>query len=225
LDLARVSAAAAEIGDAVLPLAADVRSPEQMARAVNECVARFGGLDTLVVSAGVFHVGAIESVTEEEWDQTLDVNLKGAFVTIQAAAAPLRASKRGRIVTIGSDCGRRGFPMQAPYCASKFGLQGLTESVAAEFAPAQATANIICPVGVPTTGMGEQVLGWKVERGGRSREEIMLETAKTTALGRNATEIDVADAAMFFISEHASFLTGVSLDVDGGARLTGVPGA
>jgi NAD(P)-dependent dehydrogenase (short-subunit alcohol dehydrogenase family) len=219
-----VRTAAAEIGGSVSAVAADVCSTVQMRGAVEQCVEQFGGLDTLVISAGVFHVGAIESITEAQWDRTIDVNLKGAFVTIQAALSPLRASGRGRIVTIASDCGRRGFPMQAPYCASKFGLVGLTESVAAELASANVTANCICPVGVPGTGMGRQVLDWKESHTGRTREEIVQAAAQTNALGRNATEADVADAAMFLISEHASFLTGVSLDVDGGARLRGVPG-
>jgi NAD(P)-dependent dehydrogenase (short-subunit alcohol dehydrogenase family) len=128
-------------------------------------------------------------------------------------------------VTIGSDCGRVGFPGQIPYVASKFGLIGLTESVAAELAPAGVNANCVCPVGCPTTEMGRQVLGWKTERTGLTAERIMEATAATNPLGRNATEDDVADAVLFLLSDHAGFLTGVTLDVDGGARLGSVPGA
>ncbi|MFC5745783.1 SDR family NAD(P)-dependent oxidoreductase [Actinomadura rugatobispora] len=215
---------AGELGDRALGVTADVRSPEEMARAVRTTVERFGGLDTLVVSAGVFHIGSLESTTEQDWDRTLGVNLKGAFITVQAAAAPLRSSGRGRIVTIGSDCGRRGFARQVPYTASKFGLIGLTESVAAELAPDGVTANCVCPVGVPTTGMGQEVLDWKVRQAGETPEAIMKATARTNPLGRNASEDDVADAVLFLLSEQAGFLTGVTLDVDGGAHLGTVPG-
>ncbi|HST42319.1 MAG TPA: SDR family oxidoreductase, partial [Conexibacter sp.] len=189
-----------------------------------QTVAAFGRLDTLVVSAGVFHIGALETVTEQQWDRTLDVNVKGAFLSAQAAAPHLRASGRGRIVTIGSDCSRRGFPEQAPYVASKFALAGLTESLAAELAADGVTANCVCPVGVPTTGMGQEVLDWKEQRVGAPREQIAVAAARTNPLGRNATEADVADAVLFLISEQASFLTGLTLDVDGGARLGTVPG-
>ncbi|GAA2437830.1 SDR family NAD(P)-dependent oxidoreductase [Actinomadura vinacea] len=225
VDADSARAVAGELGDRALGLTADVRSAGAMARAVRKTEETFGGLDTLVVSAGVFHIGSLESITEQEWDRTLGVNLKGAFLTVQAAAAPLRVSGRGRIVTIGSDCGRRGFPRQVPYVASKFGLIGLTESVAAELAPDGVTANCVCPVGVPTTGMGREVLDWKVRQAGESAEAIMKATARTNPLGRNAGADDVADAVLFFLSEQAGFLTGVTLDVDGGAHLGTVPGA
>ncbi|WP_433462063.1 SDR family NAD(P)-dependent oxidoreductase [Spirillospora sp. CA-128828] len=215
---------AGELGDRALAVGADVRSPDDMARAVHETGEAFGGLDTLVVSAGVFHIGSLESTGELDWDRTLDVNLKGAFLAVRAAAGPLRSSGRGRIVTIGSDCGRRGFARQVPYTASKFGLIGLTESVAAELAPDGVTANCVCPVGVPTTGMGQEVLDWKVRRAGATPEEVMRATAATNPLGRNASEDDVADAVLFLLSEQAGFLTGVTLDVDGGASLGAVPG-
>jgi NAD(P)-dependent dehydrogenase (short-subunit alcohol dehydrogenase family) len=183
-----------------------------------------GGLDTLVVSAGVIHVGALGEVTESDWDRTLDINLKGAFLAIQAAAPSLVASERGRILAISSDAGHRGFPGIAAYCASKFGLIGLIESVAVELASTGVTANVLCPVGAPTTGMGQQVLEWKMRATGRSAEEIIAAAARTNPVGRNATEADVVAAAVFLISDEASFLTGVALDVDGGAHLGFLPG-
>jgi NAD(P)-dependent dehydrogenase (short-subunit alcohol dehydrogenase family) len=111
------------------------------------------------------------------------------------------------------------------YTASKFGLIGLIESLAVELAADQVTANCVCPVGCPTTGMGRDVLDWKTSHTRSSAEEIVATTARMNPLGRNATETDVADAVMFLISEQASFLTGVSLDVDGGAHLGVMPGA
>jgi NAD(P)-dependent dehydrogenase (short-subunit alcohol dehydrogenase family) len=208
----------------VAAIQADVRSTDQVSAAVDEAVRILGALDTLVISAGVFHIKPLEEVTEEDWDSTLDINLKGAFLVSQAAAPHIARSGRGRIVTISSDCGRRGFARQTAYCASKFGLIGLTESLAAELAASHTTVNCICPVGCPTTPMGQRVLDWKVAHVGASPEEITAAAASTNLLGRNSTESDIADAVLFFVSEHASFLTGVSLDVDGGARLGVIPG-
>ena len=216
--------AAAELGSNAIGIGADVRKPSEVAAAVAEAAESFGGLDTLVVSAGVFHMGTLESVTEEEWDRTLDVNLKGAFLATQAAMPRLRESGRGRVVTISSDAGRRGFGELAPYTASKFGLIGLMESVAAEVAGDQVTVNCVCPVGCPTTGMGQEVLAEKISRTGDSPDRILAKAALTNPLGRNVLETDVSDAVLFFVSEHASFLTGVALDIDGGASLGSVPG-
>jgi NAD(P)-dependent dehydrogenase (short-subunit alcohol dehydrogenase family) len=224
INAAEAERVASELGSNVLGLGADVRSPEQTQAAVDAAAGEFGGLDTVVVSAGVFHMRGLEDTTEEEWDRTLDVNLKGAFLTARASSPHLRASGRGRLVMVSSDAGKRGFSMIAPYTASKFGMIGLAESVAAELAAENVTVNCVCPVGCPTTGMGQQVLEEKIARVGRSAEEIKAAAALTNPIGRNATEADVADAVIFFCSEHASFLTGVALDVDGGASLGSVPG-
>ncbi|MDW5594106.1 SDR family NAD(P)-dependent oxidoreductase [Conexibacter stalactiti] len=224
VDPQRIDVAVAELGETAIGIAADVRSLAQMHDAVERCRAAFGGLDTVVVSAGVFHMGPLDGISEADWDRVLDVNLKGAFTTARAAMPDLRASGRGRMVTIGSDGGRRGYPLQLPYTASKFGLIGLTESLAAEFAGEGVTVNCVCPVGCPTTGMGQEVLARKVARGERTADEVIGAAALTNPVGRNATEADVAASALFLISDEASFLTGIALDVDGGAHLGAVPG-
>ncbi len=224
IDQTRAEQAAAGLGENAIGLAADVRSPAAVRTAVDRCLDAFGGLDTVVMSAGVFHMGPLLSISEEDWDRVLDVNLKGCFTVAQAAMPALVRSGRGRIVTIGSDGGRRGYPLQLAYTASKFGLIGLTESIAAEFAKDNVTANCVCPVGCPSTGMGQQVLERKLAGGTRTADDVIAAAAATNPLRRNATEKDVADATLFFISEAASFLTGVSLDVDGGASLGVVPG-
>jgi NAD(P)-dependent dehydrogenase (short-subunit alcohol dehydrogenase family) len=219
-----LDAAAGAIGEAATAHVCDVRDRSAVRRTVAEAVAVMGGLDTVIISAGVIRFRPLDEVTEDDWDLTLDVNLKGAFLTIQAAAPHLVASGRGRIVAISSDAGRRGVPTITAYCASKFGLIGLVESVAAELARSGVTANVLCPVGAPSTGMGQQVLAWKVRTTGRTAEEIMAGAAAANPVGRNATEADVVAATRFLVSDQASFLTGVSLDVDGGARLGFLPG-
>lgn len=222
-----LEAAASELGHAVLSIRADVRSPQEVSGAVERAASAFGGLDTLVVSAGVIHIKPLAEVSEADWDLTLDVNLKGAFLAMQAAAPHLVAAGpgRGRVVAISSDAGKRGFAWIAAYSASKFGLVGLVESVAVELAENGVTVNAVCPVGAPDTGMGRQVLDWKVRHTGKPAAEVAGAAARTNPIGRNATAADVAAAACFLMSDEAAFLTGLAIDVDGGAHLGFLPGA
>jgi NAD(P)-dependent dehydrogenase (short-subunit alcohol dehydrogenase family) len=143
----------------------------------------------------------------------------------QAAAPALRASGQGRIVAIASDAGRRGYPWIQAYCASKFGLVGLCESLAVELASEKVTVNCVCPGACPTTGMGQGLTRWKVDLTGKSEEEILEAIAQSHPLGRYATEDDITRAVLYFLSEDASFLTGVALDVDGGEHLGFLPAA
>jgi NAD(P)-dependent dehydrogenase (short-subunit alcohol dehydrogenase family) len=226
LDVAsdRLKSARKALGEDVLGLVADVRDPAAVESAVADCAAAFGSLDTLVYSAGVIYIKPLDEVTEDDWDRVLDVNLKGAFLCAQAAAPALSASGRGRIVLIGSDASRRGVSALHAYSASKFGIAGLTESLAAELAPARVTVNCVCPVGCPTTEMGKTVLKWKVETSQTSPEAIVARAASLNPVGRNATEADIAHAVLHLIGESAAFITGVALDVDGGAHLGIMPG-
>jgi NAD(P)-dependent dehydrogenase (short-subunit alcohol dehydrogenase family) len=216
--------AAEKVGPGTVTIRADVRSAREVQSGMSQAIDKLGGLDTLIVSAGVIHVKRLAEVTEEDWDRVIDVNLKGAFLCCQAAAPALRASGRGRVVTIGSDAGRRGVARLHAYCASKFGLVGLTESLASELAP-EVTVNCVCPVGVPSTGMGQQMLSWKVHHTGKGADQVLSGIARSLPLGRISTVAEVANTVLFFVSEASSFVTGVSLDVDGGAHLNVIPGA
>ena len=213
-------------GDDVLPLKLDVTSPVSVRAAVAACRKTFGGLDTLINSAGVIHFAPLAEIREEDWDRVVDVDLKGPFLCSQAAAPLLCESGcRGRIVNIGSDAAKIGCPMLLSYCAAKFGVVGLTKALAAELAPYEVTVNCVCPVGVSTTGMGQAVLDWKIGATGQETDEILEETAAGIPLKRNATVADVVNAVIFFLSDESSFLTGVALDVDGGLLSTmSIPG-
>jgi len=213
-----------ELGSNSISIAADVRNQAELISAVERANKEFKGLDTLVISAGVIHIKPMNEVSEADWDLTLDVNLKGAFFAIQAASKYLVDSGRGRIVAISSDAGKRGYSQIQAYCASKFGLIGLIESCAMELASSQVTVNCVCPVGVPTTGMGQKVANWKSQAGNLTVDQVKSAAALAFPLGRNPTEADVTKTITFFISNEAAFLTGCALDVDGGAHLGYMPG-
>jgi NAD(P)-dependent dehydrogenase (short-subunit alcohol dehydrogenase family) len=223
-DYQKLAAAAASMGERTITIRADVSCAGEIRAAVERATKEFGGLDTIVASAAVVHFKSLADVTEEDWDKTLDVNLKGVFLCCQAAAPALIVSGRGRIVTISSAAGRRGYSGIQAYCASKFGLVGLTESLACELAP-KVTVNCVCPGGGPIgSAMGQQTLEWKIGQTGKTVDEIRRDVARGIPLGRPPTEEDVAEAVLFFVSESASFLTGVTMDVDGGLRFGGLPG-
>lgn len=189
--------ASKELGSNSLAITADVRNQAELISAVERVNTEFEGLDTLVISAGVIHVKPMGEVNESDWDLTLDVNLKGAFFAIQSASKYLVASGRGRIVAISSDAGRRGYAQIQAYCASKFGLIGLIESCAIELASAQVTVNCVCPVGVPTTGMGQQIARWKSQAANITIDQIISTTASAFPLGRNPSEADVTKSIAF----------------------------
>jgi meso-butanediol dehydrogenase / (S,S)-butanediol dehydrogenase / diacetyl reductase len=210
----------------VLPVQLDVTSADAVQSAMESCKAAFGQLDTLVNSAGVIHIAPLAEIREQDWDRVIDVDLKGVFLCCQAAAPLLCASGKGRIVNIGSDASKLGCGMIVSYCAAKFGVVGLTKALAAELAPHQVTVNCVCPVGVSSTGMGQDVLSWKIQKVGASPQEILAATAAGIPLQRNATAADIVNAVMFFLAESSNFLTGVALDVDGGLLSTmPMPGA
>jgi NAD(P)-dependent dehydrogenase (short-subunit alcohol dehydrogenase family) len=208
----------------LMPLRLDVTDARAVAEGVRWAKQELGGLDTLIICAGVIHVKPLEEVGESDWDRTLDVNLKGAFLLSQAAAPALRHSGRGRIVAIASDAARRGYPWIQAYCASKFGLIGLCESLAAELAQDRVTVNCVLPGACPTTGMGQGLVALKAETTGKSEEEVLASIAATFPLGRHVHESDVVASILYLVSDEAEFLTGVSLDVDGGGRLGLLPG-
>jgi len=204
----------------VLSLEVDVTSINSVRAALESCQTTFGKLDTLINSAGIIRLSSLANISEKEWDQVIDVDLKGVFLCCQAAAPFLCESGRGRIVNIGSDASKLGCGMIVSYCAAKFGVVGLTKALAAELARHKVTVNCVCPVGVSSTAMGQEVLNWKIRSSGAKPEEILASTAASIPLQRNPTSDDIVNAVMFFLSDKSSFLTGSVLDVDGGMLST-----
>jgi 3-oxoacyl-[acyl-carrier protein] reductase len=150
-DLAAVSASGSKHpGAAVLAVPADVAKADDVARLIDQAMARFGRIDLLVNNAGTYREGDIDELTEAEWDEVQAVNLKGAFLCTRAVLPIMKRQRLGYIVNIASIAGKTGFGGASAYCASKFGMVGLTESLLEEGVPHNIRATAICPGYVAT---------------------------------------------------------------------------
>ncbi|MEX2609770.1 MAG: 3-oxoacyl-ACP reductase FabG [Gemmatimonadota bacterium] len=206
-DGARAAAVAAEVtraGRRALPLEADVRDLERARDVVAEAVATLGGLHSLVCAAGVVRDRVSWKMAETEWDEVLDVNLKGCFAYARAALPALRAGGGGRIVNIASINGLRGKFGQANYAASKAGMIGLTKSLAREAGAFGVTVNAVAP-GLVRTELTRALPA-----------EVLRAAAAEAVLTRPTEPEDVANAVLFLCSDLASQVTGEVIRVDGG---------
>lgn len=182
----------------------DVRNPEDVEAMVNAAVEAFGSLDILVNNAGITRDMLMVRMTEKDWDDVLDINLKGAFLCTKAAAKIMMKQKSGKIINIASVAGVMGNPGQANYSASKAGLIGLTKSTAKELASRNITCNAVAP-GLIQSKMTE-VLPDKVKENYLSN----------IPLNRFGTPEDVANVIGFLASDDANYITGQVIHIDGG---------
>jgi len=176
---------------------------DAMARAFLD---RFGHVDAIVNNAGILIAGAVDGLPEDHWDRVMDINAKGSFMVIQAFLPAMKSRGYGRIVNIASIGGKHGAPEQAHYSASKAAVMGFSRVLAQEVGPLGITVNCICP-GIILTDMGRVNLedpavsdAWKAR----------------TALARIGAPDDVAGPVAFFCSDDSHFVTGQTLNVDGG---------
>ena len=187
-------------------VACDVRSPSAVRAAVEVASTVAGPVEGLVHCAGVIRRGPVEGITEAEWDLVVDTSLKGAFLLAQAVLGPMRERRWGRIVNVSSIAGRSTSVLGgAHYTAAKAGLLGLTRHLARELAPFGVTVNAVCP-GATDTPM---------TRGNQSEAEAKA-TQQKIPLGRFSTPGEQAQAILFLASEAAGYITGATLDVNGG---------
>jgi meso-butanediol dehydrogenase / (S,S)-butanediol dehydrogenase / diacetyl reductase len=187
----------------------DVSRSAQMKSLVSEGVKRFGGIDIVVNSAGMRTNGSITEITEEQWDRTLDVNLKGVFVVSRLAIPEMIKRGGGAIINIGARSGMAGQAGRAAYCASKGGMITLTEAMAMDYAAQKIRVNCICP-GPTRTPMVDT-----------STPERLEYYKSRVPIGRIGEPEDIARAALYLASDEGSMVTAAILPVDGGMRLTG----
>ncbi len=178
---------------------ADVRNKEQMVQVVKRIVAEFGGVDILVNNAGLTRPTSFLAITEEEYDLVVDVNLKGTFLTTQAVVPAMLERGGGAIVSLSSVSGQRGGGVfgSSHYSAAKAGIMGLTIRV-----------NCVAPSMIDTDIAGDLLTA-----------ERKIELAKGSLLGRLGTVDDVAKSILFLASDESAYLTGATLDINGGMHL------
>lgn len=193
-----------ETGINVITVVADVRKNEDVEAMINTAVETFGGLDILVNNAGVTRDKLMMRMTESDWDDVLDINLKGAFLCTKAASKIMMKQRSGKIINITSVVGVMGNPSQTNYAASKAGLIGLTKSTAKELASRGINCNAVAP-GLIETDM----------------TDVLPDSVKENYLNsipqkRYGTPEDVANVVGFLVSEEANYITGQVIHIDGG---------
>jgi 3-oxoacyl-[acyl-carrier protein] reductase len=206
----RAQATAAAIEDAggtALGVASELTEPGAPAALVDEALDAFGRLDALVNNAGAGQVADSETLALADWQRIIDLDLSAPFRCAQAAATPMLAAGRGVIVNISSLAGHLGLARRAAYGAAKHGLEGLTKTLAVEWARRGVRVVSVAPAYVAT-----ELLAGTSKAGGFTLEEV----AHRTPLGRLAEPEEVARVVAFLVSDDASYVTGSSVLVDGG---------
>lgn len=217
---AEIDAMVAEIrasGGEAIGLACDVLEESQVQGLIANTVREFGRLDIMVNNAGIgYLMKPIVETAQSDWDAVLGVNLRGAFFGIKHAARQMMAQKQGgRIINIGSQASKSGFPFAAAYVSSKHGLVGLTRTAAIELGPQGITVNTICPNHV-TTGLGAWQNQFFSAATGRSQEKYLADMRARIPMGRAGLQEDIAKACAFLASEQAAYITGEAMNVSGG---------
>jgi 3-oxoacyl-[acyl-carrier protein] reductase len=203
-DKARAEDVAAEVGGGAIGFACDVTDTTAVATLVSDVESAFGSLDILVNNAGLTRDNIIMRLRDEDWDEVLDANLRGAFAAIRAASRGMMKRRWGRIINISSVVGIIGNKGQANYAASKAGLIGLTKSVAKELASRNILVNAIAPGFIET------------EMTAKMTPDAKRALEGAIPLERLGKAEDVAAAVAFLASDLASYMTGQVVVVDGG---------
>jgi 3-oxoacyl-[acyl-carrier protein] reductase/meso-butanediol dehydrogenase/(S,S)-butanediol dehydrogenase/diacetyl reductase len=209
-----------DAGRDALAISVDVRDPKSVKKMVEQTVTQFGRLDILVCSAASprEESGVVE-LSEEVWDNVLEINLRGTFLCCREAGGQMIEQKEGgRIINISSIAGRYGLARRSAYCASKFGVIGLTQSLALEMAYHGITANVLCP-GQVDTSRSDEGNKLRAQKLGKSVEEVVSQSVSKIPLGRVATPEEVASTVGFLAGPAAVYITGQTIHVDGGALM------
>ncbi|AFM19808.1 dehydrogenase of unknown specificity, short-chain alcohol dehydrogenase like protein [Mycolicibacterium chubuense NBB4] len=196
---------AAAVGNDSRGFACDVADPASVTATVDDVLAAFGGIDILVNSAGIVMLAPAEDLSLEAWDKTVDVNLKGTFLVCQVVGRHMLAAGHGAIVNMASQAATVALDQHVAYCASKFGVVGVSKVLAAEWGGRGVRVNTISPT-VVLTELGHKA--WDGPRGEALKQLIPV--------GRFAYPNEIAAAAVFLASDAAAMITGADLLIDGG---------
>ena len=194
----------ADAGGTATGLQVNVASEKEVSEFVKRALDETGRIDVLVNNAGITRDGLLVRMKEADWEDVLNINLKGTFLCIKAVTKPMMKQRYGRIINVSSVVGVSGNPGQANYVASKAGIIGLTKGVAKELASRNITANVVAP-GYIETDMTADLPD-------KAKEAMVGQIP----LGRAGTAEDIAAAVVFLASDQASYITGQTLHVSGG---------
>jgi meso-butanediol dehydrogenase / (S,S)-butanediol dehydrogenase / diacetyl reductase len=212
-----VAAGIVKAGGKALAHVADVTKKSDVLALYDAAERAFGGVDISIQNAGIITVARIEAMTEEEWDKTMEVNTRGVFLCCQEAIARIRKHKRGgRLINTASGQARQGFIYTPHYAASKFGVVGITQSLAKEVAREGITVNAFCPGIIDTDMWAYNDEAWGKLLGDYKPGELMAEWVRGIPMGRAGTGEDVAGLVTFLASDDAAYITGQTVNVDGG---------
>lgn len=212
----KVAEEIANLGGEAVSVLCDVTDLDQV-RSLYETAARtYGSVDVSVQNAGVITIAEVDSLTEEEWDLIMAVNTKGVFLCCQAAAQHMRRKGSGRLINTASGQARDGFIYTPHYAASKMGVVGITQSLAKELAVHGITVNAFCPGIIDTDMWAYNDREWGKLLGDYNPGELMREWVDGIPMKRAGTPEDVAGLVAFLASEDAAYITGQTINVDGG---------
>lgn len=206
IDISIAAAKADAIGGDARPFACDVSNAASVDKAIADIIAAFGTIDIAVNSAGVVFLAPAEELSLDHWDKTININLKGSFLVTQAVGkAMIAAGKGGKIINLASQAGTVAIEEHVAYCASKFGVIGMSKTFAAEWGRYGINVNTISPT-IVLTELGKKA--WAGEKGEAAKKRIPA--------GRFAYPEEIAAAAVFLASAGAQMITGADLLIDGG---------
>jgi NAD(P)-dependent dehydrogenase (short-subunit alcohol dehydrogenase family) len=202
-----------------IPILTDVSDEESVRRMIQSATTEFGVIDILVNNAGIIGPTApVTSVERKDWDYTLAVNLTGAYLCAKYALPGMIERRSGRIINITSVAGLGGYALRSPYSVSKWGMIGLTRTLALEAGPFDITVNAIAPGPIRGPRIDE-VIRRRAAEMNRSVEEVESEYVAPTALKRMAEEDDIAAMCVFLASEEGRNITGETITISSGYRV------
>jgi len=220
--LPRLEAVAGEIrsrGGRAIAIQTDVSDENQVKKMVAQTLNEYGQIDILVNNSGI--AGSTINVVDiklDDWNEVLAINLTGAMLCAREALKSMIARQSGNIINISSGAGRGGFAMRSPYCVSKWGIIGLTQTLAMEVGEYNIRVNCIAPGAVEGERI-ENVMKARAEAMGLTCEAIRSRRNADAALGRMVTATEIANTAVFLVSGESSGITGQTISVNAGSRL------
>ncbi|WP_172369720.1 3-oxoacyl-[acyl-carrier-protein] reductase [Sporosarcina jiandibaonis] len=191
-------------GGEAFAIQADVSNADSVKNMIDETIATFGSIDILVNNAGITRDNLLMRMKEDEWDDVIDINLKGVFLCTKGVTRQMMRQRAGKIVNVASIVGVSGNPGQANYVAAKAGVIGLTKTTAKELATRNINVNAVAP-GFITTDMTETL-----------SEDVQKQMLANIPLGKLGSPENVAKTVLFLLSDDAAYITGQTIHVDGG---------